>query len=372
LGSDEDNIEFSEFFKKIMNAVKFDMNEDNGYVGVLFGYLNNSENFSLNKFSEVINNLLNKSTSPNHPLPSMVNATPNKAEVMSNKENYTSFGTSNQSRTSTPNQNREPVASVNPREPFTKNQPNVNKNPKIPPKKQNQFNQQQLNQQQNNDDSGEKITFLWLMQHYSAENKAKYDAQKSKNNTPKTKNKPVKTSNKKMKPMVPIPGHSDMELIPGYYDTGPVPSYTDNNVDNNIPIPKPPIPYSEQGTVVLSSYDNEDNGTTVLRNENTTVLGNSWLIRSKNNEKINLSGNCFHIGREFISGGYVINDNTNVGRKHVDILIYGNDCYIEDLNSTNGTFINDNRIAPHQQIKLKDGDVILLANEEFKFIQKNM
>ena len=48
--------------------------------------------------------------------------------------------------------------------------------------------------------------------------------------------------------------------------------------------------------------------------------------------------------------------NSLVSRKHCAILTEGNSAAVEDLGSTNGTFVNDERI--HGRHELKDGDTI--------------
>ena len=49
-------------------------------------------------------------------------------------------------------------------------------------------------------------------------------------------------------------------------------------------------------------------------------------------------------------------------RKHALLYWEGNVCFIEDLDSTNGTFLNDKRI--HGKNELKKGDVIGLGDTE--------
>ena len=49
-------------------------------------------------------------------------------------------------------------------------------------------------------------------------------------------------------------------------------------------------------------------------------------------------------------------------RKHAAIYWKDDICFIEDLDSTNGTFVNDKRI--HGKIELKKGDVIGLGDTE--------
>lgn len=57
-----------------------------------------------------------------------------------------------------------------------------------------------------------------------------------------------------------------------------------------------------------------------------------------------------------------------VSRIHARIEKDGEDYYLEDLNSTNGTFLNGQRLEYRQKAKLAVGDRILLGNVEYRFI----
>ncbi len=54
--------------------------------------------------------------------------------------------------------------------------------------------------------------------------------------------------------------------------------------------------------------------------------------------------NSFDIGRDS-SSGLVLSLDKFISRHHAKILISGNECEIEDLNSTNGTFIDNKRLS---------------------------
>jgi pSer/pThr/pTyr-binding forkhead associated (FHA) protein/peptidoglycan hydrolase CwlO-like protein len=54
-----------------------------------------------------------------------------------------------------------------------------------------------------------------------------------------------------------------------------------------------------------------------------------------------------------------------ISRHHAVVLLYGTKTVIEDLNSTNGTFVNAERI---NRRTLKEGDIVTLGKSEFRFV----
>ena len=56
-----------------------------------------------------------------------------------------------------------------------------------------------------------------------------------------------------------------------------------------------------------------------------------------------------------------------ISRRHALITTEKNIYYISDLGSTNGTFLNGSRLQRGERQKLSDGDIIKLADVEFKF-----
>ena len=41
--------------------------------------------------------------------------------------------------------------------------------------------------------------------------------------------------------------------------------------------------------------------------------------------------------------------------------------FVEDLNSTNGTFVNEDKIEPNQKVQMKDGDILKIAVMQYRF-----
>ena len=58
-------------------------------------------------------------------------------------------------------------------------------------------------------------------------------------------------------------------------------------------------------------------------------------------------------------------DEDSISRNHAVIENYGEDIVVRDLNSTNGTFVNDGMISHH---RLADGDQIKIGHTIFKFL----
>ncbi|MDQ7016410.1 MAG: FHA domain-containing protein [Gammaproteobacteria bacterium] len=71
------------------------------------------------------------------------------------------------------------------------------------------------------------------------------------------------------------------------------------------------------------------------------------------------------IGRK--SGNEIQIDNLSVSGAHAKIITILNDSFLEDLNSTNGTYVNGSLIKRHA---LQDGDIISIGKHQLKYAKQ--
>ena len=76
------------------------------------------------------------------------------------------------------------------------------------------------------------------------------------------------------------------------------------------------------------------------------------------------------IGKSKCSCNFCI-DSAVISRVHMRIVEEWEDYYIEDLSSTNGTYLNGEKLQPHQPQQINIGDKIRLANLEFMVEEPN-
>ena len=96
-----------------------------------------------------------------------------------------------------------------------------------------------------------------------------------------------------------------------------------------------------------------------------TVVGAPWLERESPEgrvEKTLVATLPFRIGRNDTADLHI--DSSQVSREHAVITRRGNKFQVKDLGSTNGTFVNGEKI---EEATLNDGDLLAIAEVEFTF-----
>jgi len=89
------------------------------------------------------------------------------------------------------------------------------------------------------------------------------------------------------------------------------------------------------------------------------------LILSLNGDtisEIDLDKESTTIGRKAVNDIQV--DNLAVSGTHAKVLALGRDCFLEDMESTNGTYVNGDRVTKHV---LKHGDKIMIGKHQLLY-----
>jgi pSer/pThr/pTyr-binding forkhead associated (FHA) protein len=142
----------------------------------------------------------------------------------------------------------------------------------------------------------------------------------------------------------------------------------------------PAIPGSNQPQIKAITPQNippslPPQGNVALPPTQITDQGNIYqqLVDLSTKQVFILSNKEFTIGREPSNNLVIPNSNSSASRYHAKIDSYldsqGNICYqIIDNNSTNGTFVNGQKLIPHQPRLLTSGTMIVIGNQQWEFV----
>jgi hypothetical protein len=121
-----------------------------------------------------------------------------------------------------------------------------------------------------------------------------------------------------------------------------------------------PLPSAGQGTAMVSLSDLGKSAKDAKKGE---VCG--WLVALNGQHK----GEDFRlrVGKNVLGTAAdceVVLTDKKVSRKHATVRYEGGEFQIADLDSSNGTFVNDERVQKHDLI---DNDIVKLGDIEFEF-----
>jgi pSer/pThr/pTyr-binding forkhead associated (FHA) protein len=360
------------FFKEILFGSQYAPGEDNKYVAELISLLNGAAAFSLADFGAAVKRLQSETerapapAEPRYiPAPQYIPPPPVVSEP-------------------------PPTPAVSPAPARADSQP-VYAPPPAPPARQQEREWAPRAEEKS-------ISLVQLLLHYSKENKALYNAQKAKKAIkaikaeggtprrakpdiePESKRAPRQIKNAQAAPNAgfAVPGVEAEPVKQGeapepraraYAEPvrtaaprprqAPVQAYQ-TAAGPDAPAPRRQVSFGE--TVVLNaaaagSTEDLDGGR----------LDAPYLIRSRSNEKINLTAPVFRIGKERSFVDYFIGDYTAVSRSLAVFTARGGEYFVADMNSTNHTYLNGEMIRSGVEMKLEHGSKIRLANEEFEF-----
>lgn len=112
------------------------------------------------------------------------------------------------------------------------------------------------------------------------------------------------------------------------------------------------------------------NTSTVIQGmvEEEVYPSKAYLLKKdlKSEEKIYITDKSFVLGRQIEATDYHINDS-KISKRHLEVLDIDEELFIRDLNSTNGTYLNDEKLDPNRLTKIFDGDLIKMAALVYEF-----
>lgn len=90
------------------------------------------------------------------------------------------------------------------------------------------------------------------------------------------------------------------------------------------------------------------------------------LVHERSGNATDISGSRFTVGKSKHADFQVLN-TTTVSRIHALFSCGDDACSLKDNRSLNGTFVNERRIGPEEEVRLESGDIIRMSDEEFSF-----
>lgn len=121
----------------------------------------------------------------------------------------------------------------------------------------------------------------------------------------------------------------------------------------------------------VGEVDDDDIATSYLDEDDLDISGNVEynLYHVNTGVTLKVEDKGVLIGRSVKKVDYLIRNNGSIGRVHCNVYI-NNDGHlmIHDFDSLNGTFVNGKKINSSNDVRLVEGDVFVLADEEFRII----
>lgn len=99
----------------------------------------------------------------------------------------------------------------------------------------------------------------------------------------------------------------------------------------------------------------------------TVIRATPYLVRVNTDERIMLSKLTFKIGKASVGVDYSVGGNKAISRQHAVIIQRDGMCFIKDNKSANHTYVNDKLVEDGVEEPLSHDAIIRLADEEFRF-----
>lgn len=109
-------------------------------------------------------------------------------------------------------------------------------------------------------------------------------------------------------------------------------------------------PIENKNTNVIFEADNDK---TIIESFNLT-------LKLEDGKEINIKSGDF-VGRNYTGAEFFQNSKT-LSRKHAQFTFQSGIWFVEDLNTTNGVYLEGKKITPNNKIQIKNGQKLALSN----------
>lgn len=134
--------------------------------------------------------------------------------------------------------------------------------------------------------------------------------------------------------------------------------------EESVEISEELMPEEDDDSQTVLLRDDGDNETVLLKR---TYKIHAELERERTQEVFPITVENCKIGKRALMTDICIRNNPTISREHCVIRFREGEYYIEDMNSSNYTYLNGIRVMPAHPEKLEQGDRIRLSDEEFIF-----
>ena len=125
----------------------------------------------------------------------------------------------------------------------------------------------------------------------------------------------------------------------------------------------PQLSVSRQNVMAGVTSNIVDNATVLMSMENTSLRR---IVKDGPRDEYMLTQGNVSIGSG-ASADILIKDS-GISRLHARLTKEGEMYFIKDMNSTNGTWVNEHRLSVYEMCPVKNGDIIRLAQSRFELI----
>ncbi len=112
-------------------------------------------------------------------------------------------------------------------------------------------------------------------------------------------------------------------------------------------------------------FQNPDDDVVVIKS--AIIHAGSVPRLEAHNKSKQLSNKAFGIGRDKHNAVIILDEK--VSKFHAVVTFNQGKAYIRDIHSTNGTFVNNNRLKPNENTALNHNDIISLGNTQITFLE---